>query len=266
MWTRNDFEARLGRRAVIGMVHLAPLPGSPLFGGSMGEVIDAAVRDAVAIREGGCDALMFENFGDRPFSKSAAAPETVSGMTRVIAECARETNLPFGVNVLRNDARSALGIAAATGALFIRVNVLAAAMVTDQGIIEGDAAVLQRERSRLGGAIAVFADHLVKHAVPLAAFDELQLAKDLRHRALADALIVSGMETGSAADPDRLASVRNSVDAPLLVGSGLTADNARIYAGIADGAIVGTSIKKNGDVDAPVERDRVAAVVDRFKA
>lgn len=266
MWTRNDFTSRLAHRAVIGMVHLAPLPGAPLFGGSMQRVIDDAVRDAVAIRDGGADGIMFENFGDRPFTKGAAAPETVSAMTRAIAECAREVRLPFGVNVLRNDARSALGIAAASGALFIRVNVLAAAMVTDQGVIEGDAATLQRERMRLGGATAVFADHLVKHAVPLAPFDEIQLAKDLRHRALADALVISGFETGGPADLGRLARIRESVDAPLLVGSGLTAGNAADYAAAADGAIVGTSIKKNGDVDAPVERDRVAAVVDRFKA
>ncbi len=265
MWTREQFREKLGIHAVIGMVHLAPLPGAPLFGGSMQRIVDAAVQDAMALAAGGADAVLFENFGDRPFTGAQVDPETVSAMTIAIAAVQREVPLPFGVNILRNDGRSALGIAAATGAVFIRVNVLAAAMVTDQGVVEGRAAELQRRNAALGGKIAVFADHMVKHAVPLAPFDELQLAKDLRHRALADALIVSGRETGQPADPERLAAVRDAVDAPLLIGSGMTVNNAGAYRSMADGAIVGTSIKRNGDVDAPVERDRVAAIVDCFK-
>lgn len=264
MWTRQTFREHLGAHAVIGMVHLATLPGAPLFEGSMQKVVDAAVRDARALQDGGAHAILFENFGDRPFSKAQVDPETVSAMTVAIQAVRSEVDLPFGVNVLRNDARSALGIAAATGALFIRVNVLAAAMVTDQGIIEGQAADLQRQNAALGSRTAVFADHMVKHAVPLAAFDEIQLAKDLRHRALADALIISGRETGQPADRERLAAVRAAVDAPILIGSGLTVENAGHYRTMADGAIVGTAIKKNGDVDAPVERDRVAAIIESF--
>lgn len=261
MLGRRQFALRFGPRAVFGMVHLLPLPGAPLYRGSIDEVIDAAMADARAIAEGGCDGMVFENFGDRPFFKSAVPAETIACMTRVIAVVVREVTLPFGVNVLRNDARGALAVAAATGAAFVRVNVHTGAMVTDQGIVEGDAAATLRLRASIAPDVAIFADHLVKHASPLGAADAVQAARDLRLRGLADALIVSGIETGSPADPASLRRVREAVDAPLLVGSGLTAENAADYAD-ADGAIAGTALKVEGRVD----RGRAAAVVRAFKA
>ena len=242
------------------MIHLAPLPGAPSFV-SLREVIERALRDARALLAGGCDGFVIENFGDRPFARGRVETETVAAMTRVIADVVREVALPFGVNVLRNDALSALAIAAATGASFIRVNVHTGAMLTDQGIVEGDAYATLRKRASLAPDVLIFADHLVKHATPLAAVDPIQSARDLRLRGLADALIVTGAETGAAADPARLRVLRDAVDAPLLIGSGLTADNARDFAD-ADGAIVGTSIQRNGVVDAALAE----AVVRAFKA
>ena len=241
------------------MVHLGPLPGSPLFQ-SLEEVIERALRDARALRDGGCDGFVVENFGDRPFARGRVEVETVAAMTRAIAEIAAEVRLPFGVNVLRNDALSALAIAAATGAAFIRVNVHTGAMLTDQGIIEGDAYTTLRKRASLTPDVLIFADHLVKHATPLAAVDPVQSARDLRLRGLADAIIVTGAETGAAADPERLRKLRDAVDAPLLLGSGLTAQNAHQFAD-ADGAIVGTSIQRDGFVDASLAE----AVVRAFK-
>ena len=262
MLTRDTFTARFGRRVVFGMVHLLPLPGAPLFGGSLDEVIETAVADATALGDGGCDGLVVENFGDRPFFATQVLPETVAAMTRIVTEIATTFTFAIGVNVLRNDPHAALAVAAATGAAFIRVNVHTGAMVTDQGIIEGTAAATLRLRASLAPSVAIFADHLVKHAVPLAAADPVQMAKDLRLRGLADAVIVTGSETGAAADPERLKLVRGAIDAPLLIGSGLSAENARSFS-LADGAIVGTSVKgENGMVDAK----RVAAVVRAFKS
>jgi membrane complex biogenesis BtpA family protein len=259
MLDRAAFAQRFTARAVFGMVHLGALPGAPLFL-SLDAVIEDALRDARAIAAGGCDGFVVENFGDRPFTRGRVEAETVAAMTRVIGEVAREVRLPFGVNVLRNDAQSALAIAATTGASFIRVNVHTGAMVTDQGIIEGDAYATLRRRAALAPHVLLFADHLVKHAAPLANVDPLQAAKDLRLRGLADALIVTGAETGAAADPARLAMLREAVDAPLIVGSGLTAENARQFAD-ADGAIAGTSLKRDGHVDP----SRVEALVRAFK-
>lgn len=261
MLDRTSFAQRFGNKPVFGMVHLRALPGAPLYGRSLDEVIEAAVRDAWALGEGGADGLVIENFGDRPFFATRVPPETVAAMTRVVSEITRVFTRPVGVNVLRNDPHAAVAIAAATGAAFIRVNVHTGAMVTDQGLIEGTAAETLRTREALAPAVAIFADHLVKHAVPLAAYDAVQMAKDLRLRGLADALITTGGETGAAADPQRLRMLRDAVDAPILVGSGLTADNARAFA-LADGAIVGTSLK---DSSGAVDPRRVAAVVRAFK-
>jgi membrane complex biogenesis BtpA family protein len=158
--TRKEFKARFGERPLFGMVHMRALPGAPRFSGSIDEVIAAAVVDARALADGGCDAIVFENFGDRPFGKSAGK-ETIAAMTRVIADVKRDVRLPFGVNVLRNDAGGALAVAAATGAAFIRVNVHTGAMLTDQGIIEGDAAGTLRLRKQLAPEVLIFADHLV---------------------------------------------------------------------------------------------------------
>lgn len=173
MLTRDSFLQRFGRKPVIGMVHLRPLPGAPLFGGSLDAVIEAARADVRALATGGCDGLLFENFGDRPFRKTEVDPETIAAMTRVITEARREAPLLFGVNVLRNDPIAALAVAAATGASFIRVNVHTGAMVTDQGIIEGNAGESLRRRARIAPDVAIFADHFVKHASPLAPVDEV---------------------------------------------------------------------------------------------
>ena len=265
MLSRNDFKTRFSRNAVIGMVHVAALPGAPRFGGSMDAVIDAALRDARTLREGGCDAISFENFGDRPFFKGSVAAETIAGLTRVISIVVAEVKLPFGVNMLRNDAASAIAIAAVTGASFIRVNIHTGAMLTDQGIIEGRAAETLRKRATLCPDVLIFADHMVKHATPIVAADEAQSAKDLRHRGLADGIIVSGSETGAEPDVASFALVREALmEAPILIGSGLTEANAKTFAA-ADGAIVGTSIKIDGRLEAPVDPDRVARLVAAFK-
>jgi membrane complex biogenesis BtpA family protein len=265
MLSRSTFSARFGVRPIFGMVHLRPLPGAPGFGGSMQEVIDAALEDARSLEAGGCPGLVVENFGDRPFFKGRVEAETVAAMTRVMAEVRREVRLPVGVNVLRNDALSALAIAAATGAEFVRVNVHTGATLTDQGIIEGQAAETLRRRAVVAPEVAIFADHLVKHAAPLTAIDPIQSANDLRHRGLADAILVTGPETGRAPSAGHFRLLRDAVDAPLLVASGLTPDNAADFSS-ADGAIAGTWVKRQGRVENPVDVERVRRLVERFRS
>lgn len=245
------------------MVHLHALPGAPSFDGSIDRVIEAALADAHALIDGGCDGIVFENFGDRPFHK-APGKETIAAMTRVIADVVRGVRAVFGVNVLRNDAAGALAIAAATGAAFIRVNIHTGSMLTDQGIIEGDSAATLRLRGAIAPDVAIFADHLVKHATPIAAVDEEQSARDLRERGLADAVIVSGRETGAAVDVARFERVRAAIEAPIVIGSGLTAENAAQFAD-AEAAIAGTSLKRDGRVGAAVDPQRVERLVRAFK-
>ena len=158
------------RPALIGVLHLPPLPGSPRWQGDFEAVRRFALADAAAYLAGGADGLVVENFGDAPFFASEVPPHTVAAMARIAAEVVEAAaGVPVGINVLRNDAQAAMGIAAASGASFVRVNVLSGAMLTDQGLIEGQAAELLRLRRQLEATeVGIFADVLVKHAYPLA--------------------------------------------------------------------------------------------------
>jgi len=250
-------------RTIIGMVHLPPLPGSPRWDGSMARVVAAALADARALSEGGVDAILVENFGDAPFTPGRVEPATVAAMS-VAAAAVREAlpRTPLGVNVLKNDARAALAVAAAVGAEFIRVNVHAGAVLADQGIVQSDVYGTLRDRRLLGVQVAIFADVGGKHAVPLAPVEVEQTARDLVHRGLADALVVSGPATGQATPLAEVKRVRSAVpDVPLLVGSGVTAETAAELLSVADGLIVGTSVKRDGDVRLPVDRARVERLV-----
>ena len=248
---------------LIGMVHVLPLPGSPRWDGSMERLVTAAVADARTLIEGGMDALLVENYGDSPFTPGRVEPSTIASLAVVAHEIRRALpQAPLGINVLKNDARAALAIACAVGARFIRVNVHAGAVLADQGLVHSDAYGTLRDRRLLGADIAVFADVGGKHAVPLVPVDLEQHARDLTHRGLADGLVVSGQATGAATPIEDLKRVRSAVpEVPLLVGSGVTPETAAELLSVADALIVGTSLKRDGDVNAPVDPDRVRRLV-----
>lgn len=245
------------------MVHLLALPGAPGCTGSMQQIIDRALSDTQSLLAGGVDGIMVENYGDTPFFGDVVPAITISAMTRVVTEIRRATELPIGVNVLRNDAAGALAIAAITGAQLIRVNVHSGAMLTDQGWLAGRAAETLRARAGLGAAIAIFADVLVKHAVAPAGLTLEAAARDTWERGAADAIIVSGAATGSAAD---IADVRRIKEvlphAEVWIGSGITADNVAGFLAVADGVIVGSAFEADQRAGQPVVTDQVRRVVD----
>jgi hypothetical protein len=250
-------------RPVIGVVHLPPLPGSPRWCGDFRKVISSAQADAESLAEGGAHGMIVENFGDAPMRRGSVGPETVAAMTLAVEAVCKVTALPLGINVLRNDARSAMAIAAVTGAAFIRVNVHTGAMVTDEGIIEGRADETLRYRRSLGCDVKIFADVLVKHAVPLGDQDLFHAARTTRERGLADALIVSGPMTGEPTSLEDAATVKRAApDAPLLIGSGVDESNISVLLEHADGVIVGTSVKRDGKVSNPVDSQRVRRLVE----
>jgi membrane complex biogenesis BtpA family protein len=251
-----------GRKTLFGVVHLGPLPGSPRWRGSLSTVIRHAVADARAYEKGGAHALFIENFGDIPFTKASVAPETIAAMTAAGRAVCEAVGLPIGFNVLRNDARGALALCAACGGDFIRVNVHCGAMLTDQGIIEGNAHETLRVRRELCPDAQILADVHVKHAVPLGNSSIEAAARDTVERGLADGLIVSGDGTGIAADPSDVQWVRAACPRTrLLLGSGVTRENMAAFLPLADGFIVGTSLKRGGNVVNPVDPKRVAALV-----
>lgn len=245
---------------VIGMLHLPALPGSPQFAGDMDAIRKLLIADTKALTEGGVDALMMENFGDVPFCAGRVDAETVAIMTALAADVKRTSKLPLGINVLRNDGESALAIAVAVGAQFIRVNVLSGARVTDQGVIQGISYNLLRLRSRLGANdIGIMADVDVKHSAALAPRDIIDEVEDTIKRGLADAVIVSGAGTGKKADPHKVANVAKAAGSiPVFLGSGVDVKNVDSY-GAARGFIVGTAFKKDGKVHTPVDVKRVQA-------
>lgn len=261
---KNLFD--LGPKVLIGVVHLRPLPGSPRWDGELEKMVEFAVNDALAYERGGAHALFIENFGDIPFTKGCVGPETVAAMAAAGRAVRAAVKLPLGFNVLRNDARSALALCAACGGGFVRINVHTGAMLTDQGIIEGNAFDTLRYRRQICPQARIFADVHVKHAVPLGAWSIEDSARDAVERGMADALIISGKGTGLATDRADVQRVRaGSPHAKILLGSGVTLANIGDYLSLADGFIVGSSLKKNGEIYNPVDAKRVERLAKALK-
>lgn len=142
-------------------------------------------------------------------------------------------------------------------------------MVTDQGLVEGNAQDTMRYRRELGADVRVFADVMVKHAAPLGDQPIEQVARDTAYRGLADAIIVTGSGTGEPTDLEAVVRTREAVpDVPVLTGSGVHEGNVAELLSLADGVIVGTSLKLRGITANRVDNDRVAklmATVDELR-
>ena len=245
---------------LIGMLHCPPLPGSPRSDGNIAALRDRVLSDAELLVSGGFRSLMLENFGDTPFLPGRVSPVTIAHLTAIARELrVRYPQIELGINVLRNDGCAALAIAHAVGASFIRVNVLCGARVTDQGLIQGIAHDLLRLRSQLGATgIRILADVDVKHSAPLAARPIAEEVSDAIERGHADAIVVSGPATGSAIDNSHLEeAVSVAAGVPVLIGSGVNEQTAAELLKLADGAIIGSSLKVNGRATAPVDITRV---------
>lgn len=249
---------------IVGVIHLPALPGTPRGGNAsdFARVLSFARRDAAAWAAGGADALMVENFHDVPFHKGPVGPETVAAMTLAVAAVMEESGLPTGVNVLRNDVETAAAIAAITGASFIRANVYVGAAVTDQGLIEGRADMVQALITRLAAPIDVWADVDVKHAAQLAPRTLGELAEDAVKRGLAGALIVTGAGTGHPTNLEDVREVRAAMPGiPLYIGSGASPESLPALLEVADGAIVGSAAKPNANPAKLVEVELVRTLV-----
>ena len=247
------------RPLLIGMLHLPALPGSPRFEGRVEALREQVLRDAESLVVGGMTHLMIENFGDAPFFPHSVPAITLTHMTAIAEQVRSRFGVRIGINVLRNDGCGAMAVAHASGADFIRVNVLCGARVTDQGIVTGIAHDLLRLRATLRAEhIAILADVDVKHSAALAPRPIEDEVRDLIGRGGADAVIVSGSATGQAVDRTMLARVTQAAGAtPVLIGSGAEIETIGSLLNDAAGAIVGTSLKRNGCVSDPVDVDRV---------
>lgn len=235
-------------KRLIGVIHLPALFGAPRHSIPMKEVIASVRNEARIFRDTGFDGVIVENFGDAPFYAEAVPPVTVACMT-VLAQAVRDeaSSLPVGINVLRNDARAALGIAAAVDASFVRINVHIGVRVTDQGMVEGRSAETLRLRRSLGIGCELWCDVNVKHSAPVAPMPLEQEVSDLVLRAGADAVLVTGSGTGKRVDMEALSRTsRASEGRPVYVASGATIGDLPEILSTADGVIVGSALREGG--------------------
>ncbi len=252
--------------ALIGMVHTGPGPGAPRATSdhTIETLVRRAVSDARTLADAGFDALIVENMHDVPYLRRTVGPETVAAMSVIVHAVARAVDAPIGVQVLAGANREAMAVARATRASFIRAEGFHFASVADEGLFdEADAGPLLRYRRAVGADhVAVFADLKKKHASHAITAD-IPLEADARAAAFcgADGVIVTGPETGAPTNADDVRAVREAIDLPVLVGSGVRTANVRELAAVAHGLIVGTSIKQHGDWTQAVDAERAAALV-----
>lgn len=251
----------------IGMLHLPPLPGSPDHTESLNGIESHVLRDLACLVDAGFDAVMIENFGDVPFFPGRVPEITVASMTRIAAAVRREWTGPLGINVLRNDGLSALAIALAVNANFIRVNVLTSARLTDQGIVSGIAADLCRARTHWrAGNIGIWADVNVKHSAAIATQSLEDETADLIARGGADVVIVSGRATGDETPLNELATVRSVAgQTPVVVGSGVSTENLDNQIKHCSGVIVGTSLKAGSQIRTPIVAEKAQQFMSRWR-
>jgi membrane complex biogenesis BtpA family protein len=255
------------KRALIGVVHLQALPGTPANKFDVATIKSMAVAEAHVFEQEGFHGIVIENTHDRPYLKAQVGPEIVAAMSVIGAEVRRAVALPLGFQVLAGANSSALAVALSSAASFVRVEGYVFAHVADEGIIEASAGPLLRYRRAIGADhIRVFADVKKKHSAHAitADVDLVETAKAAEFFAV-DGVIVSGLATGEPADPGEVEAVAGAVSVPTFVGSGITAENLSKFSK-AEGLIVGSSIKHDGHWANPIDLERTRAVVRAFNA
>jgi len=235
-------------KPIIGMIHMPPLPGAPGNKLSMKQLTEFALSEAGKLEEAGLDACIVENVGDTPLFKEDLPPYSVAAMTSVTEAVVGRTKMKVGVNMLRNACEEALSVAHVAGAQFIRCNILIGAYATDQGIIEGCAARVARLKKELNSSVLVFGDVHVKHAYPIFNVEIEYAAQDLAERGGADAVIVSGARSPVPPSFERVKKVRDAIEKPVLIGSGISLANVKQFYKKSDGVIIGEPDFKVGGV------------------
>ena len=251
-------------KTVIGMIHVRALPGTPGHAGGLAPILDLALAEAETYRACGIHALMVENMHDVPYIQHPG-PEITAAMA-VLARAVKQAQpqLPLGIQILAGANQEALAAALAANADFIRAEGFVFGHVADEGYMDSCAGALLRHRKAIGaGHIAIFTDIKKKHSAHAitADVDIVQTA----HAAeffLSDGLILTGAATGEAASVDELRAVYAATKLPVLVGSGITAENLKSYLPIADAFIVGSHFKKDGYWENALDPDRIRRLLD----
>lgn len=262
----QNFEELFGvKKPIIGMLHLLPLPGSPIYNGEgLKDVIERALADAEELQAGGVDALEVENFSDPTYYPQEVGPELVAAISVISDHVIRKVSLPVGICIL-SDPKASLSVAHAVGAQFIRATFFTEASVDVSGLVLPKPHELLRFRKFLDPSIKIFTDVHIKHSAPLVNRPLGDSALDAKYF-LSDAVIISGTHTGKDTKIEDIKEAKNAVeDFPVLVGSGFKKETAEEILQFADGAIVGTSLKQGGISSNPVDRKRVLELMATVK-
>jgi len=242
------------------MVHVQALPGTPQNRFSMNEIIQRALNDAKVLEQGGIDAIMIENMHDRPYLNRKVGPEITAAMTALAVEIRKIVKLPLGIQILAGANKEALSVALAAGFDFIRAEGFVFGHLADEGMMNSDAADLLRFRKQIEAEhIQIYTDIKKKHSSHSISSDVTiaEMAKAAEFF-LSDGVIVTGNATGEKASKEELCSVKAAVKLPLLIGSGIDANNLKEYWDLANAFIVGSSLKIDGNWINDVDPVRVA--------
>lgn len=242
------------QHVLIGMVHCLPLPGTINYGGSMEAVTEKAVNDALVLEETGFDAVLVEPTLDRPSGMNRGKLQ-LAAMSVVCGAVKRAVKIPIGVSFFTHDCSDMFSIAKAAGADFVRVTTFVDTVIFPAGISYPHAVkVWEVRRDGDMKDIAVLADIQVKHGKMM--YPEIALEESARFAQMqgADAVIVTGTRTGEEAPMETIQRAKRAVTIPVVVGSGVSAENIGVQMESARGFIVGSSIKENGKLEAPVDR------------
>ena len=248
-------------KTIVGMIHVAALPGTPRGSEPIATIIARASDEARLYAGAGVDALMIENMHDLPYLKGTVGPEIVAAMTAVGVAVCEAAPLPLGVQILAAANREAIATALACGAVFVRVENFTYAHVADEGLMPtAEAGPLLRYRKQIGAEhVKIIADVKKKHSSHALTAD-VSLAETAKTAEFVgtDAIVVTGTATGEPTSPADVAAVREAVNIPVCIGSGLTPRNLPDLWNHADVFIVGSQFKLDGLWSNPVDPDRVA--------
>lgn len=253
-------------RALVGVVHVQALPGTPFSSSSPDEIVEQALLEARILQDAGFDAIIIENMHDRPYLNRQVGPEVVACMARVCSELRKMTHLPLGVQVLAGANEAALAVAHSSGAQFVRVEGFVFAHTADEGNIEACAGPLLRYRKKIGAEeVRILCDIKKKHCAH-AITQDVSLAETAKAAEFfcADGLVVTGLATGTRTDPEDLAEAVGATTLPVWIGSGIEPSNISSYTE-AQGLIVGSWIKDKGDWRNPIEPSRCRELVEAFR-
>lgn len=252
-------------KAVVAMVHFPPTPGSPLFDaeGGIEQIMDSVLRDARALSENGVRTVMFCNEGDRPYQQNVGYATPVT-MASVVARVVDELGIKrFGVDVLW-DPKAALALAKATGASFLR-EVFTGLYAGDTGFWATDCGEALRYRKLIDAEdVALLFNINAEFASSLDSRQVAAIAKSVRFSSLADVLCVSGAMTGMETPVDTLRKVKEAVgdETPVFANTGVNRDNVKEILSVADGVVIGTHLKVDGNTWNPVDPERVRRFMD----